>query len=67
MKSLTGLGRKEPYQQLQRLLDMNNFIDYVLLNYYAGNQDGAKKRTGMQFAAVPPTHYSNISSGTANS
>jgi hypothetical protein len=39
MHSLTGLARQGPYQKLQRLLDMTNFIDYVLLNYYAGNQD----------------------------
>ena len=44
LHSLTGLGDKEPYQKLQRLLDMTNFIDYVLLNYYAGNQDWGENK-----------------------
>jgi hypothetical protein len=39
MHSLTGLADAEPYRKLERLLDVTNFIDYVLLNYYAGNQD----------------------------
>jgi hypothetical protein len=39
MHSLNGLADQGPYRKLQRLLDVTNFIDYVLLNYYAGNQD----------------------------
>lgn len=44
LKLLTGLGGKEPYQKLQQLLDITNFIDYVLLNYYAGNQDWGENK-----------------------
>ena len=32
------------YQKLQQLLDITNFIDYVLLNYYAGNQDWGENK-----------------------
>jgi hypothetical protein len=39
MRSLTGLAGKKPYEKLQEILDVTNYIDYVLLNYYAGNQD----------------------------
>jgi hypothetical protein len=44
MNSITGLGRKAPYEKLQRLLDVTNFIDYVLLNYYAGNEDWGEEK-----------------------
>jgi hypothetical protein len=39
LNSMRGLARPEEYQQLQRALDITNFIDYLLLNYYAGNRD----------------------------
>jgi hypothetical protein len=45
MHSLTGLDGQGPYRKLERLLDMTNFIDYVLLNYYAGNQDWGETKT----------------------
>jgi hypothetical protein len=44
LKSLTGLAEKESYQKLQGILDLTNFIDYVLLNYYAGNQDWGENK-----------------------
>ena len=44
MHSLTGLADAAPYRKLQQLLDMTSFIDYVLLNYYAGNQDWGEKK-----------------------
>ena len=44
MRSLTDLGSTESYQKLEKLLDMTNFIDYVLLNYYAGNQDWGEEK-----------------------
>jgi hypothetical protein len=44
MHSLTGLADEKPYQKLQQLLDITNFIDYVLLNYYAGNQDWGEQK-----------------------
>ena len=39
LHSLRGFARPENYQQLQRLLDVTNYIDYMLLNFYAGNRD----------------------------
>jgi hypothetical protein len=44
MHSLTGLAGKKQYQKLQEVLDVTNFIDYVLLNYYAGNQDWGEQK-----------------------
>jgi CotH kinase protein/Chitobiase/beta-hexosaminidase C-terminal domain len=44
MHSLTGLAHEKPYQKLQEVLDVTNFIDYVLLNYYAGNQDWGEQK-----------------------
>jgi CotH kinase protein len=44
LHSLTGLVGRGPYQKLQQLLDVTNFIDYVLLNYYAGNQDWGENK-----------------------
>jgi len=44
MHSITGLATRQAYQKLQGLLDINNFIDYVLLNYYAGNQDWGEEK-----------------------
>jgi hypothetical protein len=44
LRSLTGLADRKQYQKLQQLLDLTNFIDYVLLNYYAGNQDWGENK-----------------------
>lgn len=44
MRSLTGLEDNKPYEKLQEVLDVTNFIDYVLLNYYAGNQDWGEEK-----------------------
>ena len=44
LSSLTGLAKPDRYEKLQRLLDVTNYIDYVLLNYYAGNQDWGENK-----------------------
>jgi hypothetical protein len=44
MRSLTGLAGEKQYVKLQDVLDLTNFIDYVLLNYYAGNQDWGEEK-----------------------
>jgi len=35
----SGLTANEKYQQIQAHLDVPNFIDYMILNYYVGNMD----------------------------
>ncbi|HWN93507.1 MAG TPA: CotH kinase family protein, partial [Methylomirabilota bacterium] len=44
LNSLRGLARDPQYQKLGQLLDVTNYIDYVLLNYYAGNQDWGENK-----------------------
>jgi hypothetical protein len=39
LAALPDVRKPEQYQQFQRLLDITNYIDYLLLHYYAGNQD----------------------------
>jgi hypothetical protein len=38
-QSLRGLSQSAPYNRLGEQLDMTEYIDYLLLNYYAGNHD----------------------------
>ncbi len=44
LNSVRGLARNDQYQRLARLLDMTNYIDYLLLNYFAGNQDWGENK-----------------------
>ena len=37
--SIGNLSQNSQYEQLQQMLDITNFIDYTLLNFYAANQD----------------------------
>jgi len=39
----SGLASNEQYQLIQKYLDVPNFIDYVLPNYYVGNYDWGHK------------------------
>ncbi|MEY2409373.1 MAG: hypothetical protein QOF48_2043 [Verrucomicrobiota bacterium] len=39
LNSLRNLSTRSSYEKLQRLLDVTEYIDYLLLNYFAGNQD----------------------------
>ena len=39
LNSFRSLERNDQYRRLQRTLDVTNYIDYLLLNYYAGNRD----------------------------
>jgi len=38
-QALRGLSRNAQYEKLQEYLNMTEFIDYLLLQYYSGNQD----------------------------
>jgi hypothetical protein len=38
-QAMRGLSRPDNYKKVQRLLNVTNFIDYLLLNYYADNRD----------------------------
>ena len=42
--AMRGLGRKSGYEKLQQQLDLTQYIDYLLLNYYAGNQDWGENK-----------------------
>ncbi len=39
MLALTGLSTAAGYAQMQKYLDMPQFIDYILLHFYVGHQD----------------------------
>jgi hypothetical protein len=39
LASMRNLSRSSEYEKLQELLNVTQYIDYLLLNYYAGNQD----------------------------
>jgi len=41
---LRGLARGSQYEKLLQHLDLTEFIDYLLLNYYAGNQDWGENK-----------------------
>jgi len=42
--SIHGLTQNSQYQKLQQQLDVTEYIDYLLLNYYAGNQDWGENK-----------------------
>jgi len=44
LHSIHGLARNEQYQKLQQSLNITQYIDYLLLNYYAGNQDWGENK-----------------------
>lgn len=44
LNSIHGLARNEQYEKLQRFLNVTQYIDYLLLNYYAGNQDWGENK-----------------------
>jgi len=44
LRSITGLQGETSYRKLHQLLDVTNYIDYVLLNYFAGNQDWGERK-----------------------
>lgn len=44
LNAITGLAGRSAYEKLQRVLDVTNYMDYVLLNYYAGNQDWGENK-----------------------
>jgi hypothetical protein len=42
--SIRGVAQKAPYEKLRSYLDLTQYIDYLLLNYYAGNQDWGENK-----------------------
>ena len=44
LNSIHGLARNEQYEKLQKFLNITQYIDYLLLNYYAGNQDWGENK-----------------------
>jgi hypothetical protein len=44
LRSLQGLANPARYEQIRKVLDMPQFINYVLLNYYVGNQDWGENK-----------------------
>jgi len=44
LHSIHGLAQRAQYEKLQRHLDITQYIDYLLLNYYAGNQDWGENK-----------------------
>lgn len=39
LQSVHGVANRSAYRRLQQLLDVPEFIDYLLLNYYVGSRD----------------------------
>jgi hypothetical protein len=44
LQSIHGLGRAAQYDRVCQRLDITEYIDYLLLNYYAGNQDWGENK-----------------------
>src|SRR5258706_10371925 len=44
LMAIHGLAANSQYEKLKSLLDITQYIDYVLLNYYAGNQDWGENK-----------------------
>jgi hypothetical protein len=44
LTSIHDVARQEQYEKLKRHLDITQYIDYLLLNYYGGNQDWGENK-----------------------
>lgn len=44
LNAIHGLARNEQYEKLRRSLNVTQYVDYLLLNYYAGNQDWGENK-----------------------
>ncbi len=44
LRSLHGVARNPQYEKLQQQLDVTEYIDYLLLNYYGGNRDWGERK-----------------------
>ena len=44
LKSIQGLASPSQYEKLKIWLDVTQYIDYVLINYYAGNEDWGENK-----------------------
>ncbi|MFT5407663.1 MAG: hypothetical protein ACI9NC_000368 [Verrucomicrobiales bacterium] len=52
-----GLSATAPYAALQEYLDLDAFIDYMLLNFYGGNDDWCSKNYRAAVRLNPPGRY----------
>ncbi|MEN8864348.1 MAG: chitobiase/beta-hexosaminidase C-terminal domain-containing protein, partial [Akkermansiaceae bacterium] len=52
-----NLSESGPYLALQEYLDIDAFIDYLLLNYYGGNDDWCSKNYRAAVQLNPPGKY----------
>ena len=39
LMGMSGVTNAAQYEKVQRMIDVSAFVDYLLVNYYAGNQD----------------------------
>jgi hypothetical protein len=61
MNSVGNLFQNSQYERLQKYLDMPEFIDYLLLQFYAGNQDvGEDKNWYVIGRQNPPGPFSYL-------
>ena len=44
LRSIQGMANPTRYEAIGKILDVPQFIDYVLLNYYVGNQDWGENK-----------------------
>ena len=44
LNAIRGLARNSQYEKLRQHLDITQYIDYLLLNYYAGNKDWGENK-----------------------
>jgi hypothetical protein len=54
LNAVRGLARNSQYEKLRQRLDITQYIDYLLLNYYAGNQDWGENKNWYAIARREP-------------
>jgi CotH kinase protein/Chitobiase/beta-hexosaminidase C-terminal domain len=54
LNAIRGLARNSQYEKLRQHLDITQYIDYLLLNYYAGNQDWGENKNWYAIARHEP-------------
>ncbi|MEO8427934.1 MAG: CotH kinase family protein, partial [Verrucomicrobiota bacterium] len=54
LNAIRGLARNSQYERLRKHLDITQYIDYLLLNYYAGNKDWGENKNWYAIARREP-------------
>jgi hypothetical protein len=54
LNAIRGLARNSQYEKLRQHLDITQYIDYLLLNYYAGNKDWGENKNWYAIARHEP-------------